>query len=159
MLLAFVLAAGSTAVAKLIFLGCVEESWFGIRSPSGHTAISLSVYAMLALLVSSQMPYRLKLLPHLIALLLVGGIAVSRVTLGHHSMEEVIIGLTIGICAVIAASMLLFYKRAHVERFNVWSLLLLIVGCALLLHGTRLPAEQFIKHIAAMLKDYIPACG
>ncbi len=159
MLLAFVLAAGSTTIAKLIFLGCVEDGWLGIRSPSGHTTISLSVYSMLALLVSSQLRQQLKLLPHLLCLLLISGIAMSRITLGHHTVEEVLIGLMIGVCAVVAASMLLFYKRTYVDRFNVWFLLALIGGAALVLYGTHLPAEQFIKQLAAMMKHYFPVCA
>lgn len=159
MLLAFILAAGGTTIAKLIFLGCFEDGLLGIRSPSGHTAISISVYMMLALLISSQLRYKLKLLPHLISFFLIVGIAASRITLGHHSLEEVMIGLMIGVCAVIAASMLLFYKRSHVDRFNVGYLLIMIGCAALLLYGTRLPAEQFIRDIAKLVKDYIPACN
>lgn len=159
MLLAFALAAGSIAFAKLLFLGCMDEAWLGIRSPSGHTALSVSVYTMLALLISSQLRYRFKLLPHLMSFLLIAGIAVSRTTLGHHTLEEVLIGLTIGACCVITASMLLFYKRSQVDRFNVWYMIAIVIISAFLLHGIRLPAEQSIKAIAAMLKDYIPACN
>ncbi len=159
LLLSFVLAAGGIGTAKLLFIGCLPNLGIEIASPSGHAALSFAVYAMLAVLLASQFRKPMRLITYTFAYGLIAAMAWSRVALGYHTTNEVIAALLIGGCATIIAYMYLYHRRNAVPPFNPYFLVLILGTVAFLLHGTRLPAEGFIRQIAAQLKIYIPACN
>ena len=78
----------------------------------------------------------------------------SRVELGVHSLPEVLIGAAVGIAGAVILSRLA--GRPPVTR--PVPLLAVAVVVAVLVHGTRLPAEAVIWRFAHGLLDFIPAC-
>lgn len=160
LVLVFVGASGAIALAKLVLLGCrTHHDDFGIHSPSGHTALSMAVYGMLAILLSSQLKGAWRAIPAIMAALLIGMIAASRVLLGFHTSGEVAAGLTIGLMAILPGYFLLFNKHSVKPRFRILPLVILIMIAAALIHGNKIPAEGYIRLIAARLKHYLPLCA
>lgn len=71
--------------------------------PSGHAAGSILVYGLLAWLVTRDLPPRRRLPAFCIALLLVAGIAATRVLLQVHYLTDVIGGVLLGVCSLTLA--------------------------------------------------------
>lgn len=74
----------------------VSESSYSY--PSGHAAGSIFVYGLLAWLVTRDLPPRRRLPGFSVALLLVVGIATTRVLLQVHYLTDVIGGMLLGVC-------------------------------------------------------------
>ncbi|MGB9153068.1 MAG: phosphatase PAP2 family protein [Alphaproteobacteria bacterium] len=94
---AFAVAALIIAVGKIaLYSRCdLSEAPFGLRSPSGHTAISVAVYGLFAALVAASQTGRRRIIPYLVAVPLIGLIAASRVVLSYHTTGDVIAGLIV----------------------------------------------------------------
>lgn len=85
----------SLALLKIYFAACPIEHWY-LRSPSGHSAMSLLIYgAMACCAMRDAAAWRQKLVL-IVSSLLIGGIAISRILLEMHSGEEVLLGLAVG---------------------------------------------------------------
>jgi membrane-associated phospholipid phosphatase len=141
---------GAVLVLKLAFLACgpVFGPW-ALQSPSGHTAAaSVVVGGFVTLLAGTPLA---ALLASVLAALLIG---TSRVELGFHSLPEVLIGAATGIVGAMALSRLA--GRPAIARPMV--LLAVAAVVALLVHGTRLHAEERIRWVARGLLDFVPAC-
>src|ERR1700741_4703026 len=86
------LALGSclllTVLLKVAFIACYPAWHTAVVSPSGHASFSTAVYGALALVAARQVPSWQQPPIFLLCLTLVGGIAVSRVVLGAHSLAE-----------------------------------------------------------------------
>ena len=137
-------------VLKLGFLACepVFGAW-ALRSPSGHTAAASVVGGGFATVLGGSSPVALS--ASVLAALLIGS---SRVELGFHSLPEVLLGAAVGIAG--AAVLAGLAGRPPVTR--PIPLLAVAIVVAVVVHGTRLPAEQTIWRFAQGLLDFIPAC-
>jgi len=140
------LAAGLILVLKVLFLSCGGHWVPGLVSPSGHACLSAVVYGTLATVVASGRPRRIRWLIGALAASFVVLIAVTRFTLGIHTLLEVVVGLVVGALALwwFARS----YARMPPVRVDARSF-----GTALLLtlvvaFGVRLPAESAVRHLA-----------
>ncbi len=143
---------------KLGFLACgpVFGPW-SIHSPSGHTAAAAMVAGGLAVLLAAR---RASVWPVAAAVAALAGglIGFSRVTLGFHSVPEVLLGGFIGtVGAVLFARHAQSGMGARAFRRPV-PLLVIPLLVALLLHGMRLPAEAAIWQVSLGALDFVPAC-
>jgi len=132
---------GGIFLLKLV-LPCMTSA-YGLRSPSGHTASTILVSGAVLLLVAR--PERGRRSWAVVAALAIGIlVAVTRLELGAHTLPEVIAGAIMGTAGV------LVFATADLTPPRVPSLYL-VAGCgmlALLLHGTRLPAERWIDQLS-----------
>lgn len=137
-------------VLKLGFLGC--EPVFGrwnLHSPSGHTAAaSVIVGGLVTLLAGGTWAA--------IAGAIMGAVVIgsSRLELGFHSLPEVLIGAAVGI----AGTVMLARLAGRPPILRPIPLLAVTVGVALLIHGSRLGAEEKIRWVANDLLSFVPAC-
>ena len=158
LVLAFLAAAAAMGLLKILFYDCgFRFMALDIRSPSGHAALAVVVWGMLAAITARQLAGWRKYLPVLVAASLTGLIAVTRVTLGFHTLDEVCIGLLAGM-AVMTGSILLL-RRAAPHRVNLRGVMLAAAAAILMLHGLRLPAENFIRLLGEQIRSHVPACG
>jgi membrane-associated phospholipid phosphatase len=141
---------GVILVLKLGFLACgpVFGPW-ALRTPSGHTGAAAFVAGGFVMLLGG--PVFLGLAVAALAALLIGS---SRVELGAHSIPEVLIGAVVGITGV--ALLARVAGRSPIAR--PLPVLAVAVVVAVLVHGTRLPAEEVIRHFALGMLNFIPAC-
>lgn len=84
------------SLLKLGFYSCGYIVKNIIVSPSGHAALSATVYGALAATLSNQRHLNIKIISFIFAGVVVVCIAISRIVLNYHNTYEVIIGLTIG---------------------------------------------------------------
>jgi membrane-associated phospholipid phosphatase len=144
--LSVALCVGLTAATKIYFYGCPPVS--DIRSPSGHTALSVLVYGALAMMAAWSGGTRTRLAPMIIGAALIVTIAVSRLVLNAHSVPEVVLGLAIG-----AASLALFGGRYRCSvQAKVWPLLIATGLLMIVLHGQQLHAEEFLHRLTGYLQ-------
>jgi membrane-associated phospholipid phosphatase len=144
--LAVALDVGLTAIAKIYFFGCPPVP--DMRSPSGHTALSVLVYGALAMVaaLSGEAPTRMAAVAAGAGLIMT--IAVSRLLLSIHSLPEVVFGFGIG-----ALSLALFaatYVRS--PQAKVWPILIVAGLLVSLLHGQQLHAEELLHRITGLLR-------
>jgi membrane-associated phospholipid phosphatase len=141
---------GVVLLLKLGFLACgpVFGPW-ALRTPSGHTAAASVVAGGFATVLGGR-----GLTALLVSMLAAALIGTSRVELGYHSLPEVAIGAVVGIAGAVVLSRLA--GRPPVTR--PVPLLAVAVVIAVLVHGTRLPAEATIWRFAHGLLDFVPAC-
>jgi membrane-associated phospholipid phosphatase len=142
---------GAILVLKLGFLACepVFVPW-DLRTPSGHTGAAAFVAGGLATLLGARALIALAVAAAAAAL-----IGSSRVELGAHSIPEVLIGAAAGITG---AGLLARLVNRPPPITRPVTLLAVAVVVAVLVHGTRLPAEQVIRRVATGMLDFIPAC-
>ena len=150
--------AGLTGGLKLVFTVCgYPLAGNGLRSPSGHTAMSIAVYGGLAALAG----YGLR--PALRAALIAGtalftiGIAVSRTIVGAHTTLEVVIGLVVGLAAL--ATMIAVVAHYRPRGLPLRWLAAGGIVVFLLFHGNRWPAERAIHRLASLLDILRPYCS
>jgi len=155
---AFLLSALVVSLLKIVFLGC--QSYFyspEIHSPSGHAALSATVFLAYAVLMHGQLGTKKCVLPLLLLTLLIAAIAMSRVLLSFHSAPEVFIGLTAGILSLLIAYALVLRRKVFVS-FDAYALALCGVITAFLFNGTHLPAETYIHTLATHIHNHVPLC-
>ena len=157
--LAIALAACGVAIgiAKLALESCGEPLLHTqITSPSGHAAVSATVYGSLAMLFADSSAAGRRWVPIAGAGLLLAAIAVSRIILDAHSLSEVAVGLAIGL-----AALALFYRYLEagptVAIRGLW-LALGAVSVIALMHGARWPIEAFIRAIVHLIRHNVPSC-
>jgi len=151
--LAWTAAIGSTLglilFLKLRFFACdhlLTEARPG--NPSVHTAAATAVYGgLLAITMRSIWNIKRWALPCTVAIavFLAVVIGASRLILDLHSMEEVVVGGTIGVVGALSFVMLAGPPLRSVRMLRVVAMGLLIV---FMLYGFRLPAEAAIKSVA-----------
>ncbi len=108
-------------------------------SPSGHAAAASVMYGGLAvLLFRGKVSFAVIACVPLVAALIVG---YSRVSLGAHSVGEVIAGAVVG-CAGVAALAVAAGPR---PTFTSWPLVVASCCTVMALHGLHLPAEEAIR--------------
>jgi membrane-associated phospholipid phosphatase len=143
------LCIGLTAVSKIYLYGCPLTP--ALRSPSGHTSLSLMVYGGTALIVGLGRPVWQRVALALGVLVLVGAIAVSRVHLGRHTALEVATGLGIGVAGL---GLLAFGRQSMVTAGRVAALPLLLVAAlvASFASGHELHAEAALQGMSRSLQ-------
>jgi len=145
-----------TLLFKIGFIACSPSWHTDIVSPSGHASFSTVTYGALALVAVRHAPRWQKVSIALLASILIGCIAVSRVTTGSHSAAEVGAGLLIGL-----SSLGLFAFRYLRQRPGTIKLPLLFGFAAFVLvafHGVRLPAEQWVRELAQLTRGISGGC-
>jgi len=153
------LCLGGTVLLKLTFITCGRHWNAGLVSPSGHAAIALAVYGMATIVLASWVSGWWRISLAVAAVILVTGIAVSRVLLGAHTVAEVVVGLLVGGAALgIFAFTYRWPARRRLGRLNLLLLGLALVVPLIALHGERLPAERWIRQAALMLRTEVGIC-
>ncbi len=156
---AFVLVTVLISSIKLLFLGCNPmQNPLHIHSPSGHAALSAAIYGAFALLAASQLAGWRRYIPAVCAILLISAIAVSRVWLGMHSVDEIIIGVMTG-CIALGVVYRYMLRGKTVQQFSLPLLLFASFLAVAIFHGMRSPAEGIIHAIALHFHSYDPLCG
>jgi membrane-associated phospholipid phosphatase len=150
--------AGVIGVLKLLLAACGPGLDFaGMRSPSGHTAMSTAIYGSLSLVIGHSSPPVVRAVVYSGGILLISGIGASRLVLGYHAPAEVAAALIIGVCAV-AGVRIMLAKRSAITLPVRW-----LIGAAVilvtLLHGKRWPAEQALWDFTRFLQLLTPTCG
>jgi membrane-associated phospholipid phosphatase len=142
-----VYARAFTALSKIYLYAC--QPFAGFESPSGHTSLSTLVYGAIALVVAAEATGWHRVIVLGSGILVVGGIAISRIALGAHSPLEVILG------AVIGSAALALFSREYLGhkpcRLSLQPLLLALVLLAGLLHGQAVHAEEILHEIGRYL--------
>ena len=158
--LAIALAACGVAIAltKLALESCGQPLLHTeITNPSGHAAVSATVYGSLAVLFADTTPASRRWIPIAGAGLLLAAIALSRIVLDAHSLIEVVLGLAIGL-----AALGLFYRYLSTEpAVAIRSLWLALGALAViaLMHGARWPIEDMIRAIVHLIRHNVPSCA
>lgn len=128
-----------------------------ITNPSGHAAVSTTVYGSLAMLFAGNVTAERRWIPIATAALLLIAIALSRVILDAHSLIEVALGLAIGLGALV-----LFHRSVAagptVAIRGLW-LALGAVAVIALMHGARWPIEDIVRAIVHLIRHNVPACA
>lgn len=158
--LAIALAACGVAIAlaKLVLESCGQPLLHTeITNPSGHAAVSATVYGSLAVLFVDTTPASRRWIPIAGTGLLLAAIALSRIILDAHSLIEVALGLAIGL-----AALGLFYrylsKEPAVPIRGLW-LALGALAVIALMHGARWPIEDMIHAIVHLIRHNVPRCA
>jgi len=145
---------------KLLFLPCghLIPEWH-LRSPSGHAASGFAVYGSFAVLEARLRQVQWQRVAILtFGFLLATGIAISRVLIGAHTPQEVLLGAGVGL----AAPAIIFWKIKTPTRYTIASPLLLVlalpVALLVLLNGRTLPIEDHILAIALTITQSLGVC-
>ncbi len=118
--------------------------------PSGHATLSVVVYGFLALMLAARASTRLRVVIASATVLLVGGIALSRLYLGAHWMSDVVGGLSFGAAWVAALAIAYLYQRRDVFRTGSLALVALAtlaVAGAMHIGGSH--GADLLRHAAA----------
>lgn len=118
--------------------------------PSGHAASSIVLYGFLAFLLAYGQRARLRWAITLLAALLVGMIAFSRLYLGAHWLSDVLASLSLG-TAWVALLSIAYMQHVRTERLPARALSLTALG-TLILAGTVV----VVTHHAADAARYAP---
>lgn len=153
------LCLGAVVVLKVTFITCGRYWDAGLVSPSGHAAISLTVYGMAAMLLAFWVSGGWGVALAVAAAVLVAAIAISRVLLRIHTVAEVVVGLLVGAVALgVFAANYRWHERPRLGGSNLLLLGLALVMPLAVLHGERLPAERWVRQAAVMLRTDFGVC-
>ena len=130
--------------ARIIPAGDAIKTAGGYSFPSGHTMWSSPVYGGLAVLTKKRAPMFACLC--VILLLLT---AFSRNYLGVHTPQDVVVGVTLGLCAVWLSSKIL----AHPDKENMIMVIGLVLCVADLLYIMYKPYPVDYKADGSLLVD------
>jgi membrane-associated phospholipid phosphatase len=154
----YVVAVLFLALGKLaLYSRCdFTEPFWGLHSPSGHSALSLVSFGLLAAFVSTSLTGWRRFVSYLIAAPLIAAITVSRVILGAHTESDVIIGLIIGF--VPSAIFWRLFMRGEKVRMTGKAFTIIILIVLVLLPGAHFSAEGFISSLARAIRDHFLFC-
>lgn len=141
------LCAGLTVAAKMMFHACGGQfPALDIHSPSGHTSLSATFYGCGALMLAAGQSSSRRFGTLLASAVLVVAIAVSRVLLHAHTLDEAAAGLAIGLlCLAIYAATF----RPRALGALDWRLPVgVVVVLALLTHNRHLSLEGVLDRMA-----------
>lgn len=131
---------GTMLALKLVFAVCGPGPGLdALADPSGHTASGTFVYAGLAALLLG----RAAALPAAVLAALV--IGASRVSLGVHSLPDVVVGGAVGVSCVQALAALAGPR----PPLSLSPATTILVIAPLMLHGAHLEAEESIRRSAS----------
>lgn len=152
----FTSCLATMGLLKFFFLSCGGRFRIGIESPSGHAAASTMVLGSICLIACFQVSGFVRMLIAAVTVSLIAAIAVSRVVLGAHSVNEVIAGTVTGMffLALFAAA----YARVPQKPLR---LTLLAGGIPLMLvalYGSHLPIEVWLRRSVALISNNNHTC-
>jgi len=131
-----------------------------LTSPSGHAALSATVYGAVGLVAARRFEGRRRRALLLAGVGGVGAVGLSRVVLGLHSTPEVLVGLALGALAVAVFAQSLGRPAPSSPNLNplvaAMVVLFAIVGVTL---GDRPLAEPILQRIAALAQEQSVLCG
>lgn len=130
----------------------MPNEFIDIQSPSGHSAISMAVYGTCAVIVSSTQTGWRRIIPYLFVCPWILLIAVSRVLIGGHTVEDVIIGTGIG--SVILFCIWLLLIKEKTTKYSWLSYTGISFIAILFAHGMHFPAERIIQHFSQVIVAY-----
>lgn len=163
-IMGFLLPAAIIGTLKIAFYICQTNLW-GIVSPSGHSAISISVLGVSALILAKICTGVWRALIPLALVILAIVIALSRTILGMHTDGDVVIGSLIGIAVVIAiGKVILSYRIKLAEqeekkrRAHPAVILLLAIIVVTACYGIKLPSEKLMMSFAKEIRQSLPVC-
>ena len=151
--LAWLVAIGGTfglmLLLKLLFLACgqlVPE--VHVRTPSGHTASAAIIVGGLIALsgLGSEKRVAVAIASAVLAAILFG---FSRLSLGKHTLSEVVIG---GLVGSAGAVLLVWLAGRPPDRLRTDRLAAVVLAVVILFHGFHLPAEAQIYRTASLLR-------
>lgn len=148
-LLALGLSAGGIGLLKVYFVACASSG--PLQSPSGHSGLSALVYGALAALLATRVEGWRRVAALALCVLLVAGIAFSRLALGAHTPPDVAAGLLIGLAAL--AVFLLGSAGKLAPTASIRPLLLATIAVVAILHGDKLHAEALLHVVGLYLKS------
>jgi membrane-associated phospholipid phosphatase len=157
---AMAISLGGTLLAKLVMIPCGHLlPDFAVTSPSGHTASAAAAYSgiiMLGAQATRSSTGRLTALA--LGALIVCMVAVSRVMLHAHTVQETLVGAVIGAAAplLLAVPRPLFIRSAVVEHRWMLALPLLVIP---FVFGHQANAEGWISRFAWQAAYWLSACG
>lgn len=145
------LSIGLTALAKMTFHVCGDQfPGLAVASPSGHASLSATFYGCGALALSADQSWSRRIGALLAGAVLVVAIAMSRVALHAHTVEEVAIGLAIGLFCV---SLYAFSYLPRAISALGWRVPVgVVIVLALFTHGHHLNFEGFLDRLADRLQ-------
>lgn len=143
----FLLCLGVMTVLKVLFISCGHVIGSSIVSPSGHASLATLFFGSLAVLVWARRPGVAGVVIGIALIDLIIAIAISRVLLGAHNLPEVLVGVLIGLVALVLFAWP--YLRLPHPDLRLRRLALVMLPAFLLTYGTILPAEH-------LLRDFIP---
>jgi membrane-associated phospholipid phosphatase len=149
--IALMACLGVTALLKLYFLSCALGDDELMRSPSGHTSLSILVYGAIGVILATHASGWWRLVALAPVLALVTAIAASRIALGAHNLFETGIGLLVG-----GSSLALFiagYRRHQIPRFRWPYALLLLPLLALALTRQGFATEDYLRSLGHYLRE------
>jgi membrane-associated phospholipid phosphatase len=153
-----VLCGFLTLALKAIFFLCgTGLATFALRSPSGHTSLSLTFYGCAAVMASVDKTRRTQLAMLAAGAGLALAVALTRIALHAHTTNEVLAGLLIGgVCVA------WFGKRYFALRPVIlpWPALAAAVALlAVATHGVHWDFEWLAGKIAALLRAGVALCS
>jgi len=154
--LAFAFCLLTMLILKVSFIACSPMWHVAIVSPSGHASFSTAAYGALGLIAARHAQRWQRPIIAVICLLVIAGVALSRVALGSHTAAEMALGLAVGLFAL--GLFTVFYMRLRPGRVNVALLFGVVAAIIFAFHGLRLPAEEWIRHLAGTFKLLTGAC-
>lgn len=146
--------AGVISGMKLALEVCGSSS--GLESPSGHAAMSAAVYGGFAAVIGANAGRWARTALIVGAAALIIAIPLSRVVLHVHTPIEVVVGLAVGLAAVV---IILATVARRQERLPVLWLGAAAIVLAMLFHGRRWPAERAIRDLAGWFDMLRPWCS
>ena len=117
----------------------------------------MAFYGALGIMAIRKVPRLPAALLIVAAVLLVAGIAVSRVALGAHSPEEVCLGLAVGSSMLIIFAV--HYLNSPVPRVDFLFLVALPVVAIPALIGYHVDAEPWLHRGSTFLASFRHVCG
>jgi len=153
-----VLCAALIGVLKVGFINCGHLlPSLGIRSPSGHAAMSAAIYGTLASIVAHHFGGWRRVAARTLALYLVTLIGASRFLLEYHSVTEVTLGLAVGGALAWIASAIVHTAPQGGIRLRYLGFAMLVAG--VLLFVVHVPAERYVEKIAEWARTHAHLCS
>ncbi len=143
-----VLKLGSQACGHLLPIA-------GLRSPSGHTAAAGAVYGgLLAICAQRATGHARWTLPCAVSLAVMIGL--SRLALGVHTVPEIVLGGSVGVCGALA---LAWQGGLPPPGLRLAPLALLALAVMAAFHGLHFPAEAALRHHASHIWPFSACRG
>jgi membrane-associated phospholipid phosphatase len=145
-----------TAIFKVYFFSCPIAG--GLRSPSGHTGLSVLVYGGVAVIFAMERIAKWeRIVIGLTGIGLAASIGISRILLGKHSVVEVLVGFLFGLSSL--AVFCFGYGRSAKNRGALLPLVVVIIAALALLHGREFSLEQLFQFLSTRLQVRALACN
>lgn len=158
LLLAYLGCGALMALLKIFFMACHQSfPSFDLHSPSGHAAMSAAVYGTFASLIVTNCKGWRGPAAVALAFVLSVSVAFSRVYFGHHSYDEIGLGLVIGSAVALCAFAFLRKREAFV--FHVRYLALLSFVPVAIFFGSFTHLEGVLSHISRWLNAGFSFCS